>query len=110
MKLFQLIEFLLEMRLKKELPQTVSEYKDHPLYVLKRHLLKFQSIYPENAEPVGDFRNESVYSRDNMATLHSRQTWLKFARVVKPFEKAYKIVKGRLKQSEIKQGLFPTNF
>lgn len=98
------------MRLKKELPQTVSEYKDHPLYVLKRHLLKFQSIYPENAEPVGDFRNESVYSRDNMATLHSRQTWLKFARVVKPFEKAYKIVKGRLKQSEIKQGLFPTNF
>ena len=72
--------------------------------MLKRHLLKFQSIYPENATPVGDFRKENVYSRDNMVTLHSRQTWLKFARVVKPYEKAYKVVKGRLKQSEYKQG------
>lgn len=74
--------------------------------MLKRHLLKFQSIYPEKAVAVGTFRNEPVYSRDNHATLHSRQTWLKFARIVKPFEKAYKIVKGRLKQSEYKQGIY----
>ena len=53
---------------------------------------------------MGDFRKENVYSRDNMVTLHSRQTWLKFARVVKPYEKAYKVVKGRLKHSEYKQG------
>ncbi len=79
------------------LPNSLSEFKDHPLYVLKRHLLKFQSIYPENAEPVGMFRNEPVYSRDNHVTLHSRQTWLKYARTVKPYEKPYKIVKGRMK-------------
>lgn len=96
---------LKKMRLEKELPQTVSEFKDHPLYVLKRHLLKFQSIYPEKAVDVGKFRDEGIYLRDNQVTLHSRQTWLKYARVVKPFEKAYKIVKGRLKQSEYKQGM-----
>jgi xeroderma pigmentosum group C-complementing protein len=80
------------------MPSSVSEFKDHPLYVLKRHLLKFQSIYPEKAPTAGMLREtEEIYFRDNLSTLHSRQTWLKHARVVKPFEKAYKVVKGRLK-------------
>lgn len=85
------------MLLGKGLPVSVSEFKDHPLYVMKRHLLKFQDIYPVDATPIGYLRNEPVYSRDNLATLHSRQTWLKYARVVKPYEKPYKIVKGRIK-------------
>lgn len=87
-----------EMLLEQSLPTSVSEYKDHPLYVLKRHLLKFQDIYPSNAKPVGHLRNEPVYSRDDQVTLHSRQTWLKYARKVKPYENPYKIVKGRIKQ------------
>ena len=69
----------------------------HPLYVLKRHLLKFQSIYPADAEPLGKFRGENVYSTQNLVTLHSKQTWLKYARLVKDNEEAYKIVKGRVK-------------
>lgn len=95
---------LKEALLKQPLPSSVSEFKDHPLYVLPRHLLKFQAIYPADAVPVTHVRDEPVYSRDNLVTLHSRQTWLKFARVVKPFEKPYKMVKGRIKQSEYKQG------
>jgi xeroderma pigmentosum group C-complementing protein len=94
----------LDILLAKELPNSISDFKDHPLYVLKRHLLKFQSIYPQDADPVATIRNEPIYSRDNLVTLHSRQTWLKYARMVKPFEKPYKIVKGRLKRSEYKAG------
>lgn len=86
------------MLLTKPLPQSVSEYKDHPLYVLRRHLLKFQSIYPQDVKPLGFFREEPVFSRDNLVTLHSKQTWLKFARVIRPLENAYKVVKGRLKR------------
>lgn len=86
------------MLLEQPLPQSVSDYKDHPLYVLPRHLLKFQAIYPPNVLPVSHFRDEPVFSRDNLVTLHSKQTWLKFARVVKPSETPYKIVKGRLKR------------
>jgi xeroderma pigmentosum group C-complementing protein len=89
------------MLLKQKLPESVAEFKDNPLYVLKRHLLKFQAIYPENAKPVGEFRKELVFSRENQVTLHSRQTWLKYARTVKPYEKPYKIVKGRLKLVKI---------
>ena len=86
------------MLLKKEMPKSISEFKDHPLYVLKRHLLKFQAIFPPNADPVGTIREDPIYSRDNLVTLHSRQTWLKFARVIKPNQQAYKVVKGRLKR------------
>ena len=85
------------MLLSKELPKSLPEFKDHPLYVLPKHLLKFQGIYPEKTIPISHFRNEKIFLRDNLSTLHSRQTWLKYARIVKPFEKAYKIVKGRLK-------------
>ena len=95
--LSSLNQFILEMLLSKEIPKSLPDFKDHPLYVLPKHLLKFQAIYPANVTPIGHFRNESIYLRDNLSTLHSRQTWLKFARIVKPFENAYKIVKGRLK-------------
>jgi len=95
---------LKEMLLAQGLPDNVSDYKNHPLYVLRRHLLKFEAIYPENAKPIGQFRSEPVYSRDNQVMLHSRQTWLKYARTVKPFEKPSKIVKGRMKRSEFKAG------
>lgn len=93
------------MLLKQPLPSNVSDFKDHPLYVMSRHLLKFQAIYPTDAKPIKYIHNEPVFSRDNLVTLHSRQTWLKYARVVKPYEKPYKMVKGRIKQSEYKQGM-----
>jgi xeroderma pigmentosum group C-complementing protein len=86
------------MLLKKPLPANVSGFHNHPLYILPRHLLKYQAIFPKNAKPITHFRQEPVYSRDNLVNLHSRQTWLKYARTVKPFEKEYKIVKGRLKR------------
>ncbi|XP_058701408.1 DNA repair protein complementing XP-C cells [Poecile atricapillus] len=76
------------------LPTAIGEYKNHPLYALKRHLLKFQAIYPETAAILGYCRGEAVYSRDCIHTLHSRDTWLKQARVVRVGEVPYKMVKG----------------
>ncbi|XP_063267934.1 DNA repair protein complementing XP-C cells isoform X2 [Prinia subflava] len=76
------------------LPTAIGEYKNHPLYALKRHLLKFQAIYPESAAILGYCRGEAVYSRDCIHTLHSRDTWLKQARVVRIGEVPYKMVRG----------------
>jgi xeroderma pigmentosum group C-complementing protein len=75
--------------------------------------LKFQAIYP--AEPpilgmnslnkkqcffnshnvinTGYIRGEAIYPRECVFTLHSRETWVKEAKVVKLHEKPYKIVK-----------------
>lgn len=80
--------------LNQPLPTSISTYKNHPLYALKRHLLKFQAIYPETAAVLGYCRGEAVYSRDCVHTLHSRDTWLKQARVVRLGEVPYKMVKG----------------
>ncbi|XP_076972538.1 DNA repair protein complementing XP-C cells isoform X2 [Tamandua tetradactyla] len=80
--------------LDQPLPTTIGIYKNHPLYALKRHLLKYEAIYPETAAILGYCRGEAVYSRDCVHTLHSRDTWLKQARVVKLGEVPYKMVKG----------------
>ncbi|XP_044523907.1 DNA repair protein complementing XP-C cells isoform X1 [Gracilinanus agilis] len=76
------------------LPTAIGMYKNHPLYALKRHLLKYEAIYPETAAILGYCRGEAVYSRDCVHTLHSKDTWLKQARVVRIGEIPYKMVKG----------------
>ncbi|KAG8435902.1 hypothetical protein GDO86_007119 [Hymenochirus boettgeri] len=80
--------------LDQPLPKSITEYKNHPLYALKRHLLKYESIYPETAAIMGYCRGEAVYSRSCVHTLHSRDTWLKQAKVVRLGEVPYKMVKG----------------
>ncbi|XP_004702426.1 DNA repair protein complementing XP-C cells [Echinops telfairi] len=75
-------------------PSAIGSYKNHPLYALKKHLLKYEAIYPETAAILGYCRGEAIYSRDCVHTLHSRDTWLKQARVVRLGEVPYKMVKG----------------
>uniref|UniRef100_A0A665T0J5 Xeroderma pigmentosum, complementation group C n=1 Tax=Echeneis naucrates TaxID=173247 RepID=A0A665T0J5_ECHNA len=80
--------------LNKPLPISIAEYKNHPLYALNRHLLKYEAIYPPTSTVLGYCRGEPVYSRDCVHTLHSRDTWLKEARTVRLGEEPYKMVKG----------------
>ncbi|ELT98355.1 hypothetical protein CAPTEDRAFT_122982 [Capitella teleta] len=83
--------------IKQPLPTSISDYKNHPLYALRRHLLKFEALYPDTAVPVGFLKNkEPVYARECVKTLHSRQNWLKEARLVRIGEEPYKIVKARM--------------
>lgn len=81
--------------LDKPLPTSITEFKNHPLYALKRHLLKYEAIYPESSTILGYCRGEAVYSRSCVRTLHSKDTWLKEARVVRLGEVPYKMVKGQ---------------
>ncbi|KAL4645960.1 DNA repair protein complementing XP-C cells [Arapaima gigas] len=94
--------------LDKPLPTSIVEYKNHPLYALKRHLLKYEALYPPTAAILGYCRGEAVYSRDCVHTLHSRDTWLKEARTVRLGEVPYKMVKGFSNRSR-KARLEPQN-
>ncbi|XP_041701889.1 DNA repair protein complementing XP-C cells [Coregonus clupeaformis] len=80
--------------LDKPLPTSIAEFKNHPMYALKRHLLKYEALYPSTAAILGYCRGEPVYSRDCIHTLHSRDTWLKEARTVRLGEEPYKMVRG----------------
>eukprot|EP00092_Neocalanus_flemingeri_P034789 GFUD01037861.1.p1 GENE.GFUD01037861.1~~GFUD01037861.1.p1 ORF type:complete len:898 (+),score=341.47 GFUD01037861.1:69-2762(+) len=79
------------------LPTNVSAFKGHPLYVLQRHLLKFEAIYPSTAPTLGFIRGEGVYARECVHTLQGRTSWLKEGRVVRVGEEPYKVVKARPK-------------
>ncbi|TSO77710.1 DNA repair protein complementing XP-C cells [Bagarius yarrelli] len=83
----------------KPLPKAISEYKNHPLYALERHILKYEALYPATATILGYCRGEAVYSRDCVHTLRSRDTWLKQARTVRLGEKPYKMVKSMSNRS-----------
>ncbi|GJQ66153.1 hypothetical protein Trydic_g4215 [Trypoxylus dichotomus] len=98
-------EELARQQLEQPLPTTISEYKNHPLYVLKRHLLKFEAIYPPDSLILGFVRNEPVYSRECVHVLHSREIWLKHAKVVKLGESPYKIVKSRPKYDKLSNSI-----
>ncbi|XP_025948877.2 DNA repair protein complementing XP-C cells isoform X3 [Dromaius novaehollandiae] len=91
------------------LPTAIGEYKNHPLYALRRHLLKYEAIYPESAAILGYCRGEAVYSRDCVHTLHSKDTWLKQARVVRIGEVPYKMVKGFSNQARKARLAEPAN-
>ncbi|KAG1663188.1 DNA repair protein complementing XP-C cells [Nymphon striatum] len=77
------------------LPKSFSEYKHHKLYALARNLLKFEAIYPPDAPPLGFIRGETIYARECVYTLYSRDHWVQQARTVKIGETPYKIVKAR---------------
>lgn len=94
--------FIYSRELEQPLPRTLSEIKGHPLYVIQRHLLKFEALYPPDCVPLGHTSTgEAIYSRHCVHTIRSRETWLKEARVVKPNQEAYKIVKARPKYDKV---------
>lgn len=85
---------------KQDMPKSDNSFRNHPLYVLEKHLLKFQGIYPPEVPPLGFFKEQPIYPRDCVHILRSRETWLRQARTVKHGETAYKVVKARPKRDK----------
>ncbi|CAG9536469.1 unnamed protein product [Cercopithifilaria johnstoni] len=79
----------------KPKPSTVSEYKNHPLYVLEKDLSKYETIYPENQQPVGKIKDFNIYLRSSVHRLDGVINWMKQLRSIKPNEKPYKVVQKR---------------
>ncbi|MCP9266522.1 DNA repair protein complementing XP-C cells-like protein [Dirofilaria immitis] len=89
--------------LSKPKPATIAEYKNHPLYVLKKDILKYEAIYPEDQVPIGQIRGIDIYPRSSVFHLDGALNWIKQARMVKAGEKPYKIVKGRTNHRAVSQ-------
>ncbi|CAD6193553.1 unnamed protein product [Caenorhabditis auriculariae] len=89
-----------KLRFEKDLletpvPSTLKELKNHPLFVLKRDLLKYQGIYPppHKQKPVGCVRGHKVYPRSTVFTLLSEKE-------EKPYKMARIINDPRLPKDE----------
>jgi hypothetical protein len=78
------------------LPKTIEGFRKHPLYVLERHISRYQSLMPGTAK-LGLHRGEAYYDRSRLADLHSAERWRREGREVLPEElsQAAKVVKQR---------------
>uniref|UniRef100_A0A182XGG7 Rad4 beta-hairpin domain-containing protein n=1 Tax=Anopheles quadriannulatus TaxID=34691 RepID=A0A182XGG7_ANOQN len=82
---------------KRPFPEQIGEYKNHPKYAIERYLLRNEAIYPRDAPILGHIRDEPIYLRDCVHTLHSRESWLRQAKTVRLHEEPYKVVKAKAK-------------
>jgi hypothetical protein len=90
------------------MPTTLAGFKDHPIYLLARHLKQTEALLPAPPDtPVmGNFRGEPVYPRSAVVSLKTPENWMrKEGRQVKEGAVAMKFIKVRAgtigKQREI---------
>ncbi|CAA7262889.1 unnamed protein product [Cyclocybe aegerita] len=80
------------------MPTTMSGFKDHPLYVLERHLKQTETIHPPPpiTPELGKFRGESVYPRSAVFSLKTSENWMRSTgRMIRAGEQPMKMVKVR---------------
>lgn len=77
------------------LPSSLSGFKDHPKYLLERHLLTDEALNPNNSSVVACFKGENIYLQEHKEKLLSRIHWRRKLRSVKSNENPSKTVKRR---------------
>ncbi|KAI0700351.1 hypothetical protein C8T65DRAFT_742081 [Cerioporus squamosus] len=75
------------------MPTSMAGFKDHPLYVLARHLKREEVVDPP--VELGKFRGEPVYSRANVLQLKTAENWIRQGRRVVVGAQPLKWVKQR---------------
>ncbi|KAI0345889.1 Rad4-domain-containing protein [Trametopsis cervina] len=68
-------------QLTEEMPKTMAGFKNHPLYVLERHLKRDEVVHPR--VELGKFRGEPVYPRSSVVTLKTAENWMRQGRKVR---------------------------
>lgn len=87
------------------MPKNVQDFKDHPVYVLERHLRSNEVIHPQRESgkfTVGSGKNqkvESVYRREDVHACRSADGWYRRGRDVRIGEQPLKRVVQRKKRS-----------
>ncbi|PCH40265.1 Rad4-domain-containing protein [Wolfiporia cocos MD-104 SS10] len=80
-------------QLTEGMPTTMGGFKDHPIYVLERHLKRDEVIYP--MIELGKFRGEPVYARSSVLSLKTAENWTRQGRRVREGAQPMKWVKQR---------------
>ncbi|GMT11661.1 hypothetical protein PFISCL1PPCAC_2958, partial [Pristionchus fissidentatus] len=94
--------------MKVEMPAQVGLFKDHPLYVLDKDVLKMQRIFPYDVKPVGEIRGYKVYNRMFLRPTKPAKWYEKMGRQVRDDEPPVgeKKLTNPLTGESVMQGLF----
>ncbi|KAK9840463.1 hypothetical protein WJX74_010195 [Apatococcus lobatus] len=68
---------------KRGMPTTVDGFKVHPMYVLERHIGKYQALAP-GTKKSGLHRGEAFFHRTALSELHTADRWQREGREVLP--------------------------
>ncbi|KKY21032.1 putative dna repair protein [Diplodia seriata] len=85
----------------EEMPKNVQDFKDHPYYVLERHLKHNEVIHPKrecgqvNVGTAAHTNLEPIYRRRDVHQLKSADKWYRLGREIKPGEQPLKHAKPR---------------
>ncbi|TDZ25135.1 DNA repair protein rhp41 [Colletotrichum orbiculare MAFF 240422] len=85
---------------REPMPRNVADFKDHPVFALKRHLRRSEVLVSE-AQPAGSVAAgskaplEMVYRRKDVRVARSRDKWHRLGREVKPLEVPVKFLPRR---------------
>jgi len=80
---------------KQPLPTSIAGFLNHPLYVLERHIKKYEVLYKK--EPVlGYIRNEAIYPRSNVRAVNTKEYWIRQGLSIKEGAEPAKYVKSKV--------------
>jgi xeroderma pigmentosum group C-complementing protein len=99
---------LASIEAREPMPKSVADFKDHPVYVLERHLRRNEALVnprevgrvAAGRNPSGGKRLESVYRRTDVKAVKSADGWYRIGREVKVGEQPVKIVAARRRQDD----------
>jgi xeroderma pigmentosum group C-complementing protein len=77
-----------------KMPTRLEDFRNHPLYVLEKHLRRNEIIFPKE-KIIATYRKEHVYPRDNVKQVFSKEHWQKLGRVILEDAVPSKLVKRR---------------
>jgi len=77
-----------------KLPTRLEDFRNHPLYVLEKHLRRNEILHPKD-KILATYRKEPVYARECVKHVHSKEHWQKLGRLIKEDEQPAKLVKRR---------------
>lgn len=76
------------------MPTVLEGFKNHPRYVLERHLKREEVLLPKTKQ-LGLFRGEPVFARSAVVGVKSSENWMREGRTIKDGEQPLKNVKQR---------------
>eukprot|EP01133_Synstelium_polycarpum_P012195 gene12195-14272_t len=86
-----------EMRLREgssSFPNSLSAFKSHPLFILEKDIPKYSAVEP-NTKALGEFKEQKIYPRTSIKTLHVQDKWIQNGRMLMEGEQPVKVVKGK---------------
>lgn len=93
-----------EQARKEPMPTSIAAFKDHPVYVLERHLTRDQVIHPKIK--AGMTGSTPVYLRKHVLQLKNARGWMQQGRAVRPDEIPLKFIKSRAYTIEHKRAQY----